>query len=129
VVEVEVVVVVVVVVEVEVEVEVEVVVVELARVARSAEAQASRTISVRAEPPREARNLRLDMPRRRANTSASALARRMASRTTGEAGGGTNSPFDAGPNLMGRPPCWSCRRRIPRSCPNVAIGAAASVAA
>jgi len=106
-----------------IDVDVEVVDVDVVRVARSAEAQASRASRVRADPPSEARNRRLDIPRRRATTSASWFARRMASRTIGEAGGGTNSPFDAGPNLMGRPPCWSRRRLIPRSCSNASLAA------
>ena len=61
------------------------------------------------------------MPRRRAFSSASACVRRIASRRNGLSGGGRNSPFETGPNLIGerlvvvhRSRSWHAAATFPR---------------
>ncbi|OLE37913.1 MAG: hypothetical protein AUG48_03225 [Actinobacteria bacterium 13_1_20CM_3_68_9] len=49
------------------------------------------------------RNWRRDMPTRRALSPHATRAWRIASRSTALSGGGTNSPFEHGPNLIGSP--------------------------
>lgn len=52
---------------------------------------------------RRRRKRRRDIPRLRAFSSHATQARRIASRSTGRSAGGTNSPFEHGPNLIGSP--------------------------
>src|SRR5262245_14478042 len=54
-----------------------------------------------AAPETERRNVRRLMPSRRACDSAASLVRRTVSRSTGVTGGGTYSPFEHPPSLMG----------------------------
>ena len=65
--------------------------------------QAASTASVVAAPVMLSRKSRRDMPVRRAFSSQAIRVRRAASRASGVAGGGTNSPFEHRPSLIGRP--------------------------
>ena len=73
--------------------------------------QALSARSVVAAPQTDKRNERRDTPSNRALRSQSSRARRIVSSTTGERGTGSYSPFEHGPNLIGRPGSSSRQRR------------------
>src|SRR5436309_437553 len=72
----------------------------------------SSTINPSAAPMDDNRNRRRLIPSRRATASDSSRVRRIASRTNALAGGGTNSPFELGASLIGRPGSVSSRRAM-----------------